>query len=125
MKKLEVAYKSISEVAEILDLKNKKSGKLNTHTIRYWEKEFKQIRPKFFNSNRRYYDPQSINYLKKIKYLLKEEGLKISGVKKILNKEQGFNLDDTSEKSISTSDKFLKQKIFKISKILKDLKDIK
>ena len=40
------AYKSIGEVAKILDLVNTKKGTLNTHTIRYWEKEFKQIKPK-------------------------------------------------------------------------------
>ena len=51
MKKLNKAYKSIGEVAEILDLKNIKSGKLNTHTIRFWEKSFKLIKPKVFNSN--------------------------------------------------------------------------
>ena len=39
------AYKSIGEVAKILDLVNTKKGTLNTHTIRYWEKEFKQIKP--------------------------------------------------------------------------------
>ena len=39
------AYKSIGEVAKILNLVNKKTGKLNTHTIRFWEIEFKQIKP--------------------------------------------------------------------------------
>ena len=47
-------YKSISEVAKILNLKNPKSGKLSTHTLRYWEKEFKQIKPKIFAGKRRY-----------------------------------------------------------------------
>ena len=51
--KLEKAYKTISEVAEILNLRDKKSGKLSTHTIRFWEKNFKQIKPKVFNSKRR------------------------------------------------------------------------
>ena len=68
--KLEKAYKTISEVAEILNLRDKKSGKLNTHTIRFWEKNFKQIKPKVFNSKRRYYDQNSIEMLKKIKFLL-------------------------------------------------------
>ena len=64
--KLEKAYKTISEVAEILNLRDKKSGKLSTHTIRFWEKNFKQIKPKVFNSKRRYYDQNSIEMLKKI-----------------------------------------------------------
>ena len=50
-KKLEKAYKSIGEVAQILDLKDPKTGKYNTHTIRFWEKSFKQVKPKYFNTN--------------------------------------------------------------------------
>ena len=123
-KKLDKAYKSIGEVAEILGLKDHRSGKLNTHTIRFWEKNFKQIKPKFFNSNRRYYDLHSIELLKKIQFLLKEEGLKIEGVKKILNNEQRLKLDDPLEKTISTSDRNLIVKIKKISKIIKNLKNI-
>ena len=119
-KKLDKAYKSIGEVAEILGLKDHRSGKLNTHTIRFWEKNFKQIKPKFFNSNRRYYDLHSIELLKKIQFLLKEEGLKIEGVKKILNNEQRLKLDDPLEKTISTSDRNLIVKIKKkFQKLLK------
>ena len=50
------AYKSIGEVAKILNLVNKKKGTLNTHTIRFWEKEFRQIRPRILTGNRRYYN---------------------------------------------------------------------
>ena len=60
------AYKSIGEVAKILDLVNKKKGTLNTHTIRFWEKEFKQIKPKILNGNRRYYNKETIEVLKRI-----------------------------------------------------------
>ena len=65
MNKLNSAYKSIGEVAEILDLRDEKKGRLCTHTIRFWEQKFKQIKPKLFNSNRRYYDQKSILILKK------------------------------------------------------------
>ena len=61
------AYKSIGEVAKILNLVNKKTGKLNTHTIRFWEKEFKQIKPKIFSGKRRYYDKKTVEVLIKIK----------------------------------------------------------
>ena len=54
MKKSDDSYKSIGEVAKILGLKDIKKGSLNTHTIRFWEKKFKQIKPKSFNSSRRY-----------------------------------------------------------------------
>ena len=66
MNKSDNAYKSIGEVAKILNLVNKKTGNLNTHTIRFWEKEFKQIKPKIFAGKRRYYDESSILILKKI-----------------------------------------------------------
>ena len=75
-------YKTIGEVAKILKLFNKRNGSLSTHTLRFWEKEFKQIRPKIFSGNRRYYDENSIIILKKIKYLLKDKGMTLNGVKK-------------------------------------------
>ena len=75
-------YKTIGEVAEILNLVNKKKGTLSTHTIRFWEKQFKQIKPKIFSGNRRYYDENTILILKKIKFLLKDKGMTLNGVKK-------------------------------------------
>ena len=73
MTKFDSAYKSIGEVAKILDLINKKKGSLNTHTIRYWEKEFKNINHKIFGGKRRYYNAETIDLLKQIKYLLKSK----------------------------------------------------
>ena len=125
MNKLNSAYKSIGEVAKILELNDEKKGSLKTHTIRFWEKKFKQIKPKLFNNKRRYYDQNSIDILKKIKYLLKEEGMTIEGVKKILNKNQSLKLDDYSNKPINTQNNNLKIKLNKISKIITELKDLK
>ena len=125
MKKLNKAYKSIGEVAEILDLKNIKSGKLNTHTIRFWEKSFKLIKPKVFNSNRRYYDMKTIDILKKVKFLLKDQGMTINGVKKILENKKSLRLDDSSNETINLTDSNLKTKLNKISKIIKELKELK
>ena len=125
MNKLNSAYKSIGEVARILELDDEKKGRLKTHTIRFWEKKFKQIKPKLFNNNRRYYDQNSIDILKKIKYLLKDEGMTIEGVKKILNKNQSLKLDDYSNKPINTQNNNLKTKLNKISKIITELKDLK
>ena len=96
MNKTDSAYKSIGEVAKLLNLVNKKNGNLNTHTIRFWEKEFKQIKPKILTGNRRYYDQSSIEILKKIKYLLKEQGMTINGVKKLLNNDKSLKLDEFS-----------------------------
>ena len=113
-------YKSISEVAEILNLVNPKTGLLNTYTLRFWEKEFKQIKPKVFAGRRRYYDSKTIKILKKIKYLLKDKGMTINGVKKLLNSENS-NLDEFDNISINKKN-ILKSKITKISKLLKGLK---
>ena len=122
--KLDHAYKSIGEVAKDLNLVNPKTGKLNTHTIRFWEKEFKQIRPKIFAGKRRYYDQETIKIIKKIRYLLKEKGLTINGVKKFLINERSFNLDETSNRFINTSKNNLKTKLEKISNLVKEIKKL-
>ena len=119
--KSENSYKTISEVTRILNLVNKKTGSLNTHTLRFWEKQFKQVKPKILAGKRRYYDNKSIEILKKIKFLLKEKGMTIKGAKNHLLNEES-ELDETNNISINTK-KFLKIKINKISKIVKELKD--
>ena len=121
--KTENAYKTIGEVAEILNLINIKKGTLNTHTIRYWEKEFKQIKPKILSGNRRYYDNKTIEILKKIKYLLKDQGMTINGVKKLLNSGKSLKLDETLNNSIKSSN--IRYKLKKISNLLKQIKDLK
>ena len=123
MNKTDTAYKTIGEVVKILDLKNKSGSLLPTHTIRFWEKEFKQIKPKILRGNRRYYDKKNIDLLKKIKFLLKDQGMTINGVKKLLKSSQSNELDEISNKSIS-ADNF-RNKLSNISKIIKDLKNIK
>ena len=119
--KSESSYKTISEVTRILNLVNKKTGSLNTHTLRFWEKQFKQIKPKILAGKRRYYDNKSIQLLKKIKFLLKEKGMTIEGVKKYLINENSFNLDENDNRII-TSKNILKSKLQKISKLAKELK---
>ena len=123
MDKSNNAYKTIGEVAKILKLKSNIKGGLPTHTIRFWEKQFKQVKPKILNANRRYYDEECINTLKKIKFLLKDQGMTINGVKKILNGQDSLQLDETANNSIKTDN--FKNKIVKISKIIKNLKNIK
>ena len=120
-KKLNSAYKTIGEVAELLNLKNSENGKLNTYILRFWEKEFKQIKPKLLNNRRRYYDQRTINLLIRIKYLLKDKGMTIQGVKNILN-NKGFDLDERSNLPINVPNNNLKIRLSKISSILKNLK---
>ena len=122
--KLDNAYKSIGEVAKLLNLVNSKNGKLNTHTIRFWQKEFKQIKPKIFAGKRRYYDEKTINILKKIKFLLKDKGFTINGVKKYLLGSNSFELDEIMNSSIKTKNINLKSKIKKISKLVKEIKKL-
>ena len=123
MDKSESAYRTIGEVAKILNLKSNKKGELPTHIRRFWETQFKQIKQKILNSNRRYYDEDCINLLKKVKFLLKEQGMTINGVKKILNGDQSLELDEMANNSIKADN--LRNKLVKISKIVKNLKDLK
>ena len=123
MNKSSQAYKTIGEVAKILNADTKNIQSIKTHTIRFWEKEFKQIKPKILNGNRRYYDLKNIGILKKIHFLLKEQGMTINGVKKILNSKEPLKLDENLNHSIKANN--LRKKLEKISNILKDLKSNK
>ena len=123
MNKFNEAYKTIGEVTKILGLKSRKNQNLPTHTIRFWEKEFKQIKPKILSGNRRYYDQKNIEILKKVHFLLKEQGMTINGVKKLLNSNKSLELDETTNHSIKARN--LKNKLIKISKIIKNLKSLK
>ena len=128
MEKKPEAYKTIGEVAEIVGLIDKKRGTLSTHTIRFWEKEFSQIKPKILAGKRRYYNNKEIRMIKLIKHLLKEKGMTIKGVKAVLNNPKSLTLDDTTKYSVSnqslTKEK-IKDKIKKISKIIDELKELK
>ena len=117
------AYKTIGEVAKILGLNSQKRKMIQTHTIRYWEKEFKQIKPKILDGKRRYYDTKNIELLKKVHFLLKEQGMTINGVKKILDNKESLKLDESLNHSIKA--KNLKNKLKKISNIIKEIKEIK
>jgi len=120
------AYKSIGEVAKILNLVNKKNGNLQTHTIRFWEKEFEGVNPKILAGRRRYYNNSSIEVLKKIKFLLKSQGMTIKGAKNILNKSASFKLDDLINKSINIDKNIdIKKKVKKISMLVKEIKNLK
>jgi len=117
------SYKTIGEVVKLIGLKSRKGQTVPTHTIRFWEKEFKQIKPMILNGNRRYYDKENIELLKKIHFLLKDQGMTINGVKKILNNKEPLKLDETQNNSIKAHK--LKNKLVKISNIVKSLKKLK
>lgn len=74
------AFRTISEVADILDVQQ--------HVLRFWETKFSQIRPLKRGGGRRYYRPEDLALLTRIHHLLYTEGYTIKGVQKLL-KEQG------------------------------------
>jgi|TARA_B100000242_G_scaffold285613_1_gene250279 DNA-binding transcriptional MerR regulator len=123
MDKSENAYKTISEVVEIIGLKSKKGKLKPTHTLRYWEKEFNQIKPRILKGSRRYYDEKNIELLKKIHFLLKDRGMTINGVKKFLKNKETLELDEISNRSISKLN--IRNKVTKISNLVKNLKKLK
>ena len=113
----------ISELSKILNLEHPKTKKPLNHILRYWEKEFKEIRSKKIN-NRRYYTSRQVEIAKMIKFLLKNKGMTIQGVKKLLNsrsnKLDDYNanslIDNYYKKSFSNKSKLLLEKIKKIKK---------
>ena len=122
-------YKTIGEVTKELGLLNSKTGSLQTHTIRYWEKQFKQIKPLIKAGKRRYYSEKNFKLIKMIKFLLKEKGMTVNGVKKILDNINVEKLDENSNLGLYNKNfknkELVKEKIKKISKIIKDLKKYK
>ena len=117
--KLSTAYKTIGEVVKILNNENPKNIIINTHTLRFWETQFNQLKPKTFNNKRRHYDNTTIEVLKLIKFLLKSEGMTIQGVKKHLN-QNNSNLDHSVYRTIRT--KYFKNKLSNLKNIIRDLK---
>ena len=114
---------TISELAKILDLIDTSNKKPLNHVLRYWESKFKQIKPKKIN-NRRYYSPQQVEIIKMVKFLLKNKGMTISGVKNLLKlnikKLDDHKYDSLKANYYKTNLKVKTQKILdKIYKIKK------
>ena len=113
---------NISELSTLLNLVNSKTQKPSNHILRYWEKEFKQIKP-IIIKNRRYYSDKQVANVKLIKFLLKDKGLTVNGVKKLL-KSNINTLDDYNSYSLKAE--YLKENITKKSKsILDKIKKLK
>jgi len=114
---------NITQLANLLNLVNSKTKKPLNYVLRYWEKEFNEIKPTILNK-RRYYSEKQINLIKLIKFLLKDKGMTIKGVKNVLNSKIN-SLDDYNLYSLKSEyqKKVIKEKsnlIFnKINKIKK------
>ena len=113
---------NISELSKILNLINPESKKPLNHVIRFWEKEFKEIKPKIIN-NRRYYSSKQVEIIKLIKFLLKTKGMTITGVKNVLNSKIN-KLDDYDSFSLK-ADYYKKNIKEKSKKILDKINNLK
>ena len=91
---------NISKASRILNLIDPKTKKPLNHILRYWEKEFKEIKPRKINK-RRYYSLRQIEIIKKIKFLLRNKGMTISGVKNLLLSNTN-KLDDNDVNGLKT-----------------------
>ena len=113
---------TISELSKLLNLIDKKNGKPKNYILRYWEKEFKQIKPKIIN-RRRYYSIEQIELIKLVHFLLKNKGMTINGVKKVLNSDIN-KLDDYNSHSLKANyyKNNLKDKSKKLLNKIKNLK---
>ena len=120
------ALKTIGEVAKELNLIELETGKAKTYILRFWEKEFPQLKPKLRAKGRRYYTAENVQLLKKIQYLLKDKGLTIKGAKKIIeNNINDIEVDDFARKDISTNDLLnKKEKLIRIKKIISEIKNL-
>ncbi len=116
-------FYNISEVSKILNLVNPTTNKPLNYILRYWEKQFKAIKPKKIN-NRRYYSSEQVEIIKMIKFLLKNKGMTISGVKGIidintkkLDADNKYSLKtDYYKKVLKTKSKLLIEKINNIKR---------
>ena len=113
---------NISDVSKNLNLVDPLTKKPLNHILRYWEKEFRQIKPKKIN-NRRYYSTEQVEIIKKIKFLVKNKGMTISGAKKLLNlninKLDDYDLDSLKadyKNSLRNKSKNLLNKIKNLKK---------
>ena len=108
----------ISDLSKQLKLVNSSNGKPLNYILRYWEKEFKQIKPKIIN-NRRYYSSRQVEIIKLIRFLLKDKGMTIKGAKTLLNTNNN-ELDYRNYHSLKAE--FLKSKGKIILKKIRNLK---
>ncbi len=115
-------FLTISEVSKSINLIDEKTKKPLNHVIRFWENEFKQIKPQYIN-NRRHYSSSQVETIKLIKFLLKNKGMTISGVKRVLNSKIN-KLDDYDSNSLK-ADYYRKSLSEKSKTILNKIKKIK
>ena len=115
------AFRTISEVATEMELPQ--------HVLRFWESKFSQIKPMKRGGGRRYYRPEDLALLRRIRTLLYEDGYTIKGVQKLF-KEGGItamsgphSLD--GQASVTQSSQIDEDKLDKMRGVLEELKDLR
>ena len=113
----------ITELSKSLNLIDKITNKPQNYTLRFWEKKFKQIKPKIIN-NQRYYSKEQVEIIKFIKHLIKDEGMTINGVKNVLNLDIN-KLDVYNSHSLKAGyyKERIKKKTIEVLKRIKKLKN--
>jgi len=93
--KADGAFRTISEVSEMLDVP--------AHVLRFWESKFSALSPLKRNGGRRYYRPDDVELLVKIRDLLYRDGYTIKGVQKLLSSGAGASVATSSSKKSETA----------------------
>jgi DNA-binding transcriptional MerR regulator len=93
--KADGAFRTISEVSEMLDVP--------AHVLRFWESKFSALSPLKRNGGRRYYRPDDVELLVKIRDLLYRDGYTIKGVQKLLSSSAGASVATSSSKTSETT----------------------
>ena len=110
--KSDTAFKTISEVSDVLEIPH--------HILRFWELKFTQLSPLKLGGGRRYYRPEDIKLLTRLKELIYSDGLTIKGVKKLI-KDKGIK----AVLNKNNSDLILNDINVDKTNLLSELKDIR
>tara|TARA_B100000123_G_C25558510_1_gene352862 strand:+ start:170 stop:550 length:381 start_codon:yes stop_codon:yes gene_type:complete len=113
---------NISDLSNVLGLVDPKTNKPLNYIIRFWETKFKQIKPKIINK-RRYYTEDHVKTIKLIKFLIKDKGMTINGVKTVLNSKIN-KLDEYDSDSLK-ADYYKNNLKVKSRQILNKLQNLK
>ena len=116
------AFRTIREVAEVIDVPQ--------HVLRFWESKFRQVDPLKRGGGRRYYRPDDVILIKKIKQLLYDDGYTIKGVQKLLNESKNKNVvvNKSTLKTVSKTDTDSSESSEdrdQLIELLKDLQELK
>ncbi len=117
------AFRTIREVAEIIDVPQ--------HVLRFWESKFRQVNPLKRGGGRRYYRPDDVILIKRIKKLLYDDGYTIKGVQKLLNESKNKNdllvkkssIKTVSDTKISNTESGVDKE--KLKEVLQELQELK